>query len=219
MKSPDSSGFFYFGFCRFKSIFATHIFTLDLFLQNIAKHVSLTPEEQQIVLSKTETKSFKAKSLLLEAGQVCTHSFFVCNGILRSYTIDDHAVEHVVSFATPDWFIADMYSYISQRPGHLFIEANEDSEVLLLSKENQEKLYREVPKMERFFRILIENSLVANQQRLIDNLTFTAEARYDKFTHKHPDLVHCLPQKQIASYLGVTPEFFSKMKSRMLKRS
>jgi len=90
--------------------------------------------------------------------------------------------------------------------------------VILLSKENQERLYDEVPKMERFFRILIENSLVANQQRLIDNLSFTAEARYDKFTKKHPDLIHCLPQKQIASYIGVTPEFFSKMKARLLKK-
>ena len=139
-------------------------------------------------------------------------------GILRSYTIDENGVEHVVSFACPGWWIADMYSYLSQRPGQLYIEVNEDAEVFLLSKENQEQLYHDIPKIERFFRILIENSLVANQQRLIDNLTFTAEARYDKFSKKYADLVHCLPQKQIASYIGVTPEFFSKMKARMLKK-
>lgn len=191
---------------------------MNLLLENIAKHVSLTPEEQTHFLSLTETKSYKAKTILLKEGEVCTHSFFVNKGILRSYTIDENGVEHVVSFACPGWWIADMYSYLSQRPGQLYIEVNEDAEVILLSKENQEQLYHDIPKTERLFRILIENSLVANQQRLIDNLTFTAEARYDKFSKKYADLIHCLPQKQIASYIGVTPEFFSKMKARMLKK-
>lgn len=191
---------------------------MNLLLENIAKHVSLTTDEQERVLALTQTKQYKTKAVLLKEGETCTHSFFVTKGILRNYTIDENGVEHVVSFACPGWWIADMYSYLSQRPGHSFIEVNEDAEVLLLSKENQEKLYVEVPKMERFFRILIENSLVANQQRMIDNMTFTAEARYDKFTKKYTDLVHCLPQKQIASYIGVTPEFFSKMKARLLKK-
>lgn len=191
---------------------------MNLLLENIAKHVSLSNEEQERVLAFTEIQHYKAKTILLKEGQICTHSFFVLKGILRSYTIDENGVEHVVSFACPGWWIADMYSFLSQRPGQSYIEVNEDAEVLILSKENQEKLYLEVPKMERFFRILIENSLVANQQRLIDNMSFTAEARYDKFTKKYAELVHCLPQKQIASYIGVTPEFFSKMKARLLKK-
>jgi CRP/FNR family transcriptional regulator, anaerobic regulatory protein len=191
---------------------------LNLLLENIAKHVSLTTEEQECVLALTQTEHYKSKTVLLKEGQICTHSFFVTKGILRSYTLDENGVEHVMSFACPGWWIADMYSYLSQRPGQLYIEVNEEAEVMLLSKENQEKLYNEVPKIERFFRILIENSLVANQQRLIDNMSFTAEARYDKFSKKYPDLIHCLPQKQIASYIGVTPEFFSKMKARLLKK-
>lgn len=191
---------------------------MEIFLENIAKHVSLTAEEQESVLALVENDHYKAKTILLEEGKICTHSFFVLKGILRSYTMDENGVEHVMSFACPGWWIADMYSYLSQRPGQLFIETNEEAEVILLSKENQEKLYVQVPKMERFFRILIENSLIANQQRLIDNMTFTAEARYDKFSKKYPELVNCLPQKQIASYIGVTPEFFSKMKARLLKK-
>jgi CRP-like cAMP-binding protein len=191
---------------------------MDLFLENIARHVTLTEDEQKAVLDKLEPRHYPAKAVLLSAGEICRESYFVNSGILRSYTLDDHANEHVVSFACTGWFIADMYSFLSQRPGQLFIEANEAAEVVALSKKNQETLYGEVPKMERFFRILVENSLVANQQRLIDNLTFTAEARYDKFMHKFPELAHRLPQKQIASYLGVTPEFFSKMKARMLRR-
>ncbi|MES2812383.1 MAG: Crp/Fnr family transcriptional regulator [Bacteroidota bacterium] len=191
---------------------------MNLLLENIAKHVSLTPEEQQRVLSFTEPLQFKAKTLLLKSGHVCTHSYFVTKGILRSYNMDENGVEHVVSFACPGWWIADMYSFLSQRPGQLYVEVNEEAEVLAISKENQEKMYLEVPKLERFFRIIIENSLVASQQRLIDNMSFTAEARYDKFLKKFKDLSHNIPQKQIASYIGVTPEFFSKMKARMLKK-
>ena len=94
----------------------------------------------------------------------------------------------------------------------------EDSEVVLLSKENQEKLYTEIPKLERFFRILTENSLVANQERLMDSLSLTAEERFEKFCKKYPTLIQKVSQKQIAAYIGVTPEFLSKMKARMLKK-
>lgn len=191
---------------------------MNLLLKNIAKHVTLTEEEEALVLSLTEAKSYKAKTILLKEGDICTHSFFVTEGILRSYTIDENGIEHVVSFACPEWWIADMYSYLSQRPGQLYIEVNEDAEVIVLTKENQEILYEKVPKMERFFRILIENSLIANQKRLINNLTFTAEARYDMFTRRFHSILPFLPQKQIASYIGVTPEFFSRMKARLLKK-
>ncbi|WP_286969740.1 Crp/Fnr family transcriptional regulator [Flavobacterium sp. UBA4854] len=191
---------------------------MALILENIAKHVSLTPEEQALFLSKLETNNYKAKTLLLNAGEVCKHSYFVNSGILRSFNINDNIVEHVLSFACEGWWMSDMYSYFSQKPGQLFIEVLEEAEVVSLSKENQEQLYLEIPKLERFFRILIENSLVANQQRLMDNLSLPAEERFEKFTKKYGTLVHKVPQKQIASFIGVTPEFFSKMKARLLKK-
>jgi CRP-like cAMP-binding protein len=123
-----------------------------------------------------------------------------------------------LSFACEGWWIGDMYSLLSQKSGNLFIEVLEDAEVVLLSKENQEQLYLEIPKLERFFRIIIENALVANQERLIDNLSLSAEERFDKFCKKYPTLIQKVPQKQIASFIGVTPEFFSKMKSRLLRK-
>ena len=191
---------------------------MELILENIAKHVSLTPEEQAHFLSKLETTTYKTKTILLNAGEVCKHSYFVNSGILRSFNINDNIVEHVLSFACQGWWMSDMYSFFSQKPGQLFIEVLEDAEVVSLSKENQEQLYHDIPKLERFFRILIENSLVANQQRLMDNLSLTAEERFEKFTTKYGTLVHKVPQKQIASFIGVTPEFFSKMKARLLKK-
>jgi len=191
---------------------------MELILENIAKHVSLTAEEQALFLSKLETNIYKPKTILLNAGEICKHSYFVNSGILRSFNINDNIVEHVLSFACEGWWMSDMYSFFSQKPGQLFIEVLEEAEVVSLSKENQEQLYLEIPKLERFFRILIENSLVANQQRLMDNLSLPAEERFEKFTTKYGSLVHKVPQKQIASFIGVTPEFFSKMKARLLKK-
>lgn len=191
---------------------------MNLIIQNISKHISLTPEEEILFLSKTDTKHYKAKTIVLNAGEISKFSYFVNSGLLRSFTINDNIVEHILSFACESWWIGDMYSLLSQKPGNLFIEVLEDAEVVLLSKENQEELYHEIPKLERFFRILTENSLVANQERLMDNLSLTAEERFQKFCKKYPTLIQKVPQKQIASYIGVTPEFFSKMKSRLLRK-
>lgn len=190
---------------------------MDLILQNIAKHIRLDDAETDLFLSLLETRNIKSKQFLLEEGQICKHSTFVINGCLKGFTVDKNGFEHILNFAAPGWWIADMYSLLSQQPGQLNIQASSPSEVLLLSKTNQEKLYREVPKFERFFRILTENSLVAYQQRVLDNLSLSAEERYQHFCQKYPSLVQTLPQKEIASYIGVTPEFFSKMRARLLR--
>ena len=191
---------------------------MALILQNIEKIVSLSDLEKETILSKIEVKQYTAKTVLLNAGEVCKHSYFVNSGILRSFNINDNIVEHVLQFACEGWWIGDMYSLITQKPGNLYVEVNEDAEVVLLSKENQEELFQEIPKLERFFRILTENSLVANQERLMDNLSLSAEERFEKFCTKYPSLIQKVPQKQIASYIGVTPEFFSKMKAKILKK-
>jgi CRP-like cAMP-binding protein len=191
---------------------------LSLLIENISKIITLSKEEQAFFLSKTEIHQFKSKTILLNAGEISTYSYFVNWGLLRSFNINDNIVEHVLSFACEGWWIGDMYSLISQKPGNLFIEVFEDSEVVFLSKENQEQLYLEIPKLERFFRILTENSLVANQERLMDILSLSAEERFEKFCKKYPTLIQKVSQKQIASFIGVTPEFFSKMKNKLLKK-
>lgn len=188
-------------------------------LQNIAKHVALTSEEEALFLSKTETKTYKAKTILLSSGEIANCTYFVNSGILRSFNINDNIIEHVLHFACEGWWIGDMYSYISGKPGNLFIEVLEDAEVVLISKENHEILYKEIPKLERFFRILAENSLVAHQERLMDNLSLSAEERFEKMCKKYPTLIQNVAQKHLASYIGVTPEFFSKMKTRLLKKN
>lgn len=191
----------------------------DLILKNVARHVTLDEEEKSYFLSLLEAKSLKRKKLYLEAGTVCKYSAFVLDGALKSFTVDQEGKEHILSFAISDWWISDMYSLLSQKPAILNIEAIADSEVLMLSRENQQLLYEKVPKFERFFRILVENSLVANQQRLIDNLSSPAEDRYLRFIKKYPTIPSCVPQHNIASYLGITPEFLSKIRARLARGS
>ncbi len=184
-------------------------------LKSIARHIDLTASERAYFSGLLEHRDLKLKKWLLREGEVCRHSAFVIKGCLRAFSVDKNGFEHVLSFAPNGWWIADMYSLLSQKPGSLNIEALQDSEVLLLSRKDQEKLYEKIPKFERFFRIISENSLVAHQQRLMDNLSLTAQERYLKFCTTYPGLIDALPQKHVAAYIGVTPEFLSKMKRRI----
>ncbi|HXB45434.1 MAG TPA: Crp/Fnr family transcriptional regulator [Puia sp.] len=185
----------------------------SILLKNIAKHISLTAAEEKIFIALLKEKKIRKKQFYLRENEVCLHSAFVTKGCLRGYTVDENGFEHILQFAPPDWWIADMYSLITQKPGNLNIDAIDDSEILLLSRKDQEKLFIVVPKFERFFRIITENSLVTSRQRLIDNMSLIAQQRYAAFCTQYPTLIECLPQKMIASYIGVTPEFLSKVKA------
>jgi len=189
-----------------------------LLMSNIRRHIDPTAEEEAYFLSLLQTAQVKKRRFLLQEGDVCRHSAFVTNGCLRSYTVDANGFEHILQFAPENWWIADMYSFISGQPGQLYIDALEDTELLLLSKNRQEQLYLEVPKFERFFRIIVENSLVAGRQRILDNMSQSAAQRYDQFCRQYPSLIHRLPQKQIAAYIGVTPEFLSKLRGEKARR-
>jgi CRP-like cAMP-binding protein len=190
----------------------------SLIIKNVSKHIQLTKDEEKIFVSFLKEKKIKRKQFILRENAICENSVFVTNGCLRGYTIDPNGFEHILQFAPPDWWIADMYSLISQKPGNLNIDAIEDTDVLLLSRKNQEKLFVDVPKFERFFRIITENSLVANRQRVLDNMSLTAQQRFATFCHHYPTLIEHLPQKLIASYIGVTPEFLSKVKAEYFKK-
>jgi len=189
----------------------------NLIIDSITRHIQLSAEEKEHFISLLQPKVYKRKQFILEEGEICKYSTFVTKGCLRGFTVDQNGFEHVLNFAPVGWWIADMYSLLTQKPGILNIETLEETEVLLLSKSRQEKLYLDIPQFERFFRIITENSLVSYQQRLIDNLSLTAEERYNNFCRRYPTLINTLPKKQIAAYIGVTPEFFSRMQNHILK--
>lgn len=190
----------------------------DLLVSNISKYITLEPQEQEYFVSLLQAKKIRKRGYLLQEGDICNTSTFVTKGCLRGFTVDTNGNEHILSFAPEGWWIADMYSYITQQPGTQLIEAIENTEVLQLSKTHQEILFQKVPKFERFFRILVEKSLVSHQQRLIETMSMSAEERYATFQKRYPLLEERLPQKHIAAYIGVTPEFFSKMRTNVLRK-
>ncbi|HMT29156.1 MAG TPA: Crp/Fnr family transcriptional regulator [Bacteroidia bacterium] len=190
----------------------------ETILTSISKHISLTSKEKKQFTDALVEKKIKKRQFLLHDGEICKNSAFVTNGCLRSYSIDKNGFEHILQFAPEGWWIADMYSLISQLPGHLNIDALEDTNILLLARKDQEKLFEDIPRLERFFRIITEKSLVASQQRLLDNMSLTAQQRYANFCTNYPTLIKSVAQKQIASYIGVTPEFLSKLRSDFFKK-
>jgi CRP-like cAMP-binding protein len=190
---------------------------VSLILENVGRYVTLAPDEEAFFTSLLRQRVVRRRQMFFQEGDICRHSSFVIEGCLRGYSIDEAGAEHVISFAPREWWIADMHSLLTRQPGILNIDALDDSAVLQLSIDDHEELYARVPKFERFFRILTEKSLVAHQRRLIENLSLTAEQRYRNFCARYPMLVETVPQKHIASYIGVTPEFFSKMRSKMMR--
>ncbi len=182
-----------------------------LLLQHIAMHISLTAEEEAYFVSFLQYRKIKKKHFLYQEGEVNRSQVFVVEGCLRSYSVDRNGFEHVLQFAPPGWWIGDIQSMIRQEPGTLYIDAVDDSEIILLLKTDLEKIYTAIPKFERFFRLLAENALAAYQHRLVGSLSLPAKERYENFCRLYPSLIQRLPQKQVASYIGVTPEFLSKM--------
>ncbi|MEO6869124.1 MAG: Crp/Fnr family transcriptional regulator [Ginsengibacter sp.] len=189
----------------------------DPIIKNISKHITLDKKEEEYFISILRLKKLKRKDFLISEGEIATNTNYILKGSFRNYRIDVNGVEHIAYFAIEDWWISDIHSFLTASPSRNFVEAVEDSEVLELTKINLEKLYLSVPKFERFFRILRENAFIGQYERIIQNISLTAEERYINFRTKYPQFEQRFSQKQIASYLGLTPEFLSVMRSRLAK--
>lgn len=189
----------------------------DRILKNVARFITLTEEEKNIFTSMLKLRKVRKKQFLLQEGDICHYEYFVNKGCLRTYFIDDKGIDHVVQFAIEDWWIGDMYSFLTQTPSEYTIDAIEDSEVLYFDNSSLEHLYDRVPKFERFFRLLIQNSFITQTNRIKESMSVTADERYCSFIGKYPLMEKRLPLKQIASYLGITPESLSRIRSQYQK--
>lgn len=184
----------------------------DLIFQNIAKHIDLTDEEKKFFLTLVKPRKIRKKQYLLQAGEVSRFENFVTKGLLRAYTVDNKGQEHIAMFAMEGWWISDLYSFLTNTPATQYIDALEDSEILSIEKSDLEKLYLVVPKFDRLFRKLLQNAFVASQQRILAGISQTAEEQYLAFVKKYPTLEQRIPQHQIASFLGITPETISRIR-------
>ncbi len=186
--------------------------THELLLKNIRKHILPDTAETDYFLSLFTYKEIPKKTSLLKAGQSCKNISYVHSGAVRACYVDAAGKESTIMFAVADWWITDMYCFLNDKPAMMDIEAIEDSCVFQLSRQNLDKLYINAPKFERFFRILMQNAYTREQLRIIENLSLPAVDRYNNFLLKYPHIAQQVTQKQIASYLGITPEFLSAIR-------
>lgn len=187
----------------------------ELLKENILKHISLSQNELEAFVNLFEKKEISKKEFLLREGEVCRFEGFVNKGLLRVYHIDKNGFEQILYFAIENWWITDIDSFTTETPSQLFIEALEDSEVLVISKKDKEFAYANLPKIEKLFRVMTQKTHVALQRRMIDNLSKTADQRYIEFSTKYPQLIQRLSNIQIAAYLGITNVFLSNIRKKI----
>lgn len=183
-------------------------------LKNIEGRISLNDSEREYLESSLILREVLKKETVLKQGQICKNLYFVEYGSFRAFNIDQNGRESTIMFAVKDWWITDMDCFVNRKPALLSIEALETSGIFEWSFEWLEGLYEKIPKFERFFRILFQNSYIREQRRALYNISMTTEDRYRQFVNSYPAIVEKITQKQIASYLGVTPEFLSSIKRK-----
>jgi len=191
----------------------------ELLRANFQKRVQLTQEEFDQCTKFFVRKKIRKRQFILQEGEVCRHIAFVTSGCLRSYTVDSNGEEHIMQFAIEDWWISDLQSFLSGKPTTYNIDALEDSELLLLEKEARDKMLESAPKLERYFRLLQEANYVASHHRIEESLSASAEERYLDFIKTFPTLIQRVPQGQIASYLGITPQSLSRIRKELSEKS
>ncbi len=186
--------------------------------QFVARLITLTGEEKELFHSLLRFKQVKKKQFLLREGEVCNFEAYILKGCIRSYYVDKEGTETVLMFAVEDWWVSDLSSFMDQKPSNLYIETIEDCDLLVIDFRSKDTLFEKVPKFEKLFRILVQRSLGVLQQRFYASVSQTAEERYIGFIQKYPHILQRIPQHQIARYLGVSPEFLSKVRSSLSKR-
>ena len=182
---------------------------------SINQKISLPAQELERIKPFFIPKKLRKRQYLLQEGDVCKYTTFVEKGALRSYSLHEKGNEHVIQFALEGWWVGDMYSFLTGEPSMYNIDALEEAELLLLTPAANEAMLAAVPAMEKYFRLLLQNNMIAMQRRLVASLSLSAEEKYTRLVNSYPDIIQRVPQHMIASYLGITPETLSRIRKQM----
>lgn len=193
---------------------------LEMDLAPLLKYINhitpLSTEEEEKVAARFRIRKYLKGQFVVQNGDVCKYENFVLKGCLKQFYIDNEGLEHIVMFAIEDWWAGDLGSLVNQSPSDFNTQCLENSELAQIHFEDLQTLYEEVPKMERFFRIIIQRAFIASQKRIIHNFSLPAKERYLQFRQMYPLIEQRVPQYMIASYLGITKEFLSKIRSQLI---
>lgn len=187
----------------------------DQLAETIQQKVKVKPDEMEAIKTYFTPRKLKKRHFILNEGEVCKYNIFVETGLLRLFALEKDGYEQTVQFASEGWWMADLSSFLSGEPADHAIEALEDSDVLLLTLDSFNKMTDDVPCMDRYFRLLMQNHIIAQRRRIVAALRHTAEERYSNFMQKMPSLINRVPQQQIASFLGMTPETLSRIRKNL----
>lgn len=187
---------------------------LNVLLSHIQNKVAVTDEDKERIYSFFTSRKLRKKQYLLQEGDICKCLSFVSKGLLKSYFLDEKGNERINMFAFEGWWISDFNSFIHQEKAVLNIDAIEETEVLMITLADYEKMLLEIPVMDRYFRILYQNSLVTKDYRLIVSNGYTAEEKYMELAQKNPEMIKRVPHNLIASYLGLAPETVSRIRKK-----
>ena len=185
-------------------------------LDYIKKYIDLTSEEEILLLSKINIRTYLKNQYIVHQGDVCKNVNFIITGCTKTFYLDTEGQEHIVMFSIEDWWTSDLGSFITQKPADFNVQCIENTQLIQFSYDNLEELYIEIPKFERLFRKIIERAFVASQKRIVRNFSLDAKERYKIFKTTYPRIDQRVPQYMIASYLGITKEFLSKIKSQLI---
>ena len=186
-------------------------------LQEFKKHINLTTEEEELITASFRYKKVRRNQVLVQPPDNALYEHYVISGCLVEYYLDDNGIQHTLIFAPEGWWTTDLHSFLNGQPSRYHVEALEDCELLIVTKEALDKLLNKIPALNAYFRILYQNAIMGLEERVLNILSTKVEERYLRLVKKYPQLENRLPQYWIASYLGVTPEFFSRVKSRIHK--
>jgi CRP-like cAMP-binding protein len=189
----------------------------DILYQHFNKYVNLKEEEFDECKSLFNYKKYRKHQYILQRGDISRFETFIISGCTRTYEVDDNGQEHIIQFGVETWWVGDLHSFLTNSPSRYNIDCLEDTEVLQIPRVEMERLYDKVPKLERFFRILIQKAYIASIDRIYSNLSKPAPQRYQEFMEKYPLLEQRIPNHQIASYLGITPQSLSRIRSQMVR--
>lgn len=184
----------------------------DQIKKHISRYVEFNDAEIDELFSKLIRKTFEKKDYLLKEGQICKSNYFLISGLVRSFYIDNKGNEKITHFALENWWVTNMESYVKSVPSYSSIQAIEKTTVLIIDKEELDKLFKTIPKLERFFRMITENMLIAIQRRSDIYLQMKSKDRYDDLINNFPVFAQRVPQYMIASYLEITPEYLSELR-------
>ncbi|MUH34988.1 Crp/Fnr family transcriptional regulator [Zobellia amurskyensis] len=190
--------------------------TLKTFLTT---NLNVDANEVVAILDNCTTKTVKKDTYLLRKDERCTHTFFVEKGLLRQYSIDDKGKEHVIAFAPENWFVTDRESSYFNSPSVYYIQALEDSQVVLIDESFVQNLSEKIPSFIDFNTRLLHNHIRHLQKRVNELLSASAEERYLQFVKMYPDILLRVPQTMVASYLGITPESLSRVRKGLADRN